>query len=76
MNTYFVEMKVCFTYFVKYSLTYVYAELSELYVFLRIVQKFRDVFTLQNFGIGQTDRFFKMTNNPKWFFYFYKWILK
>jgi hypothetical protein len=69
MYTYFVEMKVCFTYFVEIQFYVCICRTVRIVRILRIVQKFRVVFTLQNFGIGQTDRFFLNDNIPKWYFF-------
>jgi hypothetical protein len=61
MYTYFVEMKVCFSYFFQVQFYVCICRTFRIVRIVRIVQKFRVVFTLQNFGIGQTDRFFLMT---------------
>jgi hypothetical protein len=70
MYTYFVEMKVCFYVFFLNTVLRMYMKnFQNCTYFLRIVQKFRVVFTLQNFGIGQTDRYFFNDNIPKWYFF-------
>jgi len=72
MYTYFVELKVFFTYFVEIQF---YVCICRIVRILRIVQKFKVVFRLQNFGIGQTDRFFLMTIFQNGIF-LNKWIFK
>jgi hypothetical protein len=72
----FVEMKVCFTYFFKYSFTYVYEKLSELYVLYVLYRNLGSFSRCRILASGRLTDFFKWQYSKMVFFFFIKMDFK